>query len=324
MSKYSFTVPETYTPPNVRGNLDKLLRSGECAFEAKLDGARQLLGKTIDGRVFMTGRRTSSVTGNKLDKIGHAPHLKALAESLPPGTVLDGEAMITGGTSRDVTRVLGSAEDVAISKQEENPRLRLHYVTFDVITIEGRSLVDDTKATRNLLLNDLFKDLGFFNGVQNKTPVISKVKTYTVQNVEVALRQALSDGYEGLVVKPLDGNYTHLQSAKIKPMKTFDMIIMGYDDSDSDTFFGNGIAALQLGLKDSEGNWRVTCHCSGMTHDERRMFYENKEAYIGMVVEIKGQEMYRETGAVRHPVFVKLRNDVDANEQTFSKYGLEG
>ena len=315
MSKYKFTTPSKYTPPNVRGNLDKIIKTGKFTCEAKIDGNRQLLGKTLGGQVFMTGRRTSLKTGMKLDKIGHVPHLRELAELLPAGTVLDGEACVRGGSSRDVTKILGSLEAKAIEKQTQGPML--HYVAFDVITLGGESLVEAPKYERNSRLVNLMSRLSFLDHHD-----IGLVESYRMDTVDEALAAALRDGYEGLVVKDLNGAYNHLASAKIKPMQTFDMVILGYDDSISETFAGNGIAALQLGLWNEErGEYVVTCRCSGMTHEQRRSFYNNKLCNLHKVVEITGQEMF-ETGAVRHPVYIKMRYDVEAEEQTFKKYDL--
>lgn len=48
---------------------------------------------------------------------------------------------------------------------------------------------------------------------------------------------------------------------------------------------------------------------SGITDELREKISNNKEKYIGKVIEIKAQEVIKKTGKMRHPRFLRFRND---------------
>lgn len=313
-----------FDPCAARGTVEKIMRQ-PFSIEYKLDGVRGLLACTEQNGITLTGRRTSDITGQKLNKLSSVPHfipvIDAIRTMWPGDTIIDGELCYVGGNSNDAVKVMGSHAEKAREKQRGVGLI--DYVAFDIIMLNGEDLRGKSYTLRREMLEAVN---AFVHGKSitkhfNLVPQLMKIAT-TQEHVNEAFERAIEQNYEGLILKRLNGHYHHLEWAKVKASATFDFIITGYELSDSETFAGNGIAALKLGLYDDLGVLHFCTDCSGMTHELRREFYENPEKYRGRVVEIKAQQMFKDTGAVRHPRFVKFRDDLDAGTQTFAKYGI--
>lgn len=325
----------TFDPCPARGKIEKVTQVPFAA-EAKLDGVRAILARSnATGEITLTGRRNSDRTGQKLNKIDSVPHLLEFGEKLVrqgyKDFVLDGElCLITKDgqftTSNEVVSIMGSSTEKALAKQNETGLLT--YVAFDLLYLLGngdcRDYRNDPYCLRRGDLETLIGRygldkvlpvpvLGDYDGNSSLTPSEYVAETFA---------KATDVGLEGLILKTHRGPYHHLQWAKVKGEQTYDMVIIGTQDSEAETFAGNGIAAFQLALYDSAGRLMPVTMCSGMTHEIRRDAYENPSDYVGEVVEVKAQLMFKDTGALRHPRFIKLRTDLDPKEQTFAKYGV--
>ena len=51
------------------------------------------------------------------------------------------------------------------------------------------------------------------------------------------------------------------------------------------------------------------CECAGFDDDTRETFTKNRESMVGSVVEVKANELFRDTGKMRHPRFMRVRLD---------------
>lgn len=114
----------------------------------------------------------------------------------------------------------------------------------------------------------------------------------------------LGQGYEGAVIKNLDGVYKCGRSQDIQRLKftdTVDLIINGL-------FIGEGKHSNRLGY--------VTCDMdgveikvgSGFDDETREKIWKNKVDYINKCIEIKFQEK-TVAGSLRFPTFVRFRDD---------------
>ena len=56
------------------------------------------------------------------------------------------------------------------------------------------------------------------------------------------------------------------------------------------------------------------CECAGFDDDTREYFTRNKEKMIGSVVEVKANEIMRDSGRLRHPRYLRQRPDKNAEE----------
>lgn len=62
------------------------------------------------------------------------------------------------------------------------------------------------------------------------------------------------------------------------------------------------------------------CECAGFDDDTRDMFTKDKEKLIGSVVEVKANELFRDSGKMRHPRFLRVRYDKEAERCTWEDH----
>lgn len=63
--------------------------------------------------------------------------------------------------------------------------------------------------------------------------------------------------------------------------------------------------------------------CSGFDEDMREKLSDNTDSYIGKVIEVKCNEVFKDTGKLRHPRFLRFRDDKGAEECTYSNHITE-
>lgn len=54
------------------------------------------------------------------------------------------------------------------------------------------------------------------------------------------------------------------------------------------------------------------CECAGFDDDVREYFTRNRDKLVGSVVEVKANELFRDSGKMRHPRFMRMRADKEA------------
>src|SRR5438552_4145314 len=175
-------------------DLDEVLREhgGQTAIEYKLDGARiQIHRRGNAVRIF--SRRLSDVTDS-------LPEIVAIAKSLPAAEfLLEGEivAVDTDGKPlpfQDLMRRFRRVHGIEAAQQEVPLKLSL----FDLLHVEGRTLIDEPYQERWRLLEGLVPS-EFLTARR-----IVKRK----EEIEPFLQAALSAGHEGLMAKALDSTYS--------------------------------------------------------------------------------------------------------------------
>lgn len=57
--------------------------------------------------------------------------------------------------------------------------------------------------------------------------------------------------------------------------------------------------------------------CEGITEEDRAYMTKHKDDLLGSVIEVKGNEIFNDTGRIRHPRFVRYREDKRAEECTW-------
>jgi ATP-dependent DNA ligase len=62
--------------------------------------------------------------------------------------------------------------------------------------------------------------------------------------------------------------------------------------------------------------------CSGFDEGVREEFSANPKAFIGRVIEVKANEIFRDTGKLRHPRFLRIRHDKSATTCTWKDHIL--
>jgi len=272
---------------------------GDYALEPKLDGWRFLMHTTGRGVIAVAGRNAS-------DYSGRLPYIETeLAASLPPDTCVDGE--LVGTEWGDVQSVMGMGGPHIPTVKSGG----LRYVVFDVLRCDGQDTRSLPWRDRRAILESANLD-----GYISRTDVFEATPR--------ALQVALATGFEGVVCKQRDSVYVNGRSpswVKIKAEWTCEAMIVGWE-------VGTGSNAARLGalhvtLLDEndapkvgpDGKPVTTKVGGGFTDAQRQEFAGLKPPTFtpqgwgaGTVIEIKHNgEMA--SGKVRHPTFVRLRND---------------
>ncbi len=170
----------------------KELPPGEgWAAELKWDGMRIVADVCVSGDAPELVCRS----GNGRDVTNCFPDLQTLTEAVGTDVTLDGEVVVFDDDRPSFARM---QQRIHV----ENPNQVLvtsHpvvYIVFDLLMLDGNSLLDLPYETRRRLLDDLLPD-----GPNWRIP------PYAVDNGEQLLEFARSRGLEGIVVKRLDSRY---------------------------------------------------------------------------------------------------------------------
>lgn len=191
---------------------------GRTAFEYKFDGARiQIHKRGRKVRVF--SRRLTDVTESLPDIVDLAQREIRVEEVL-----LEGEVVAVGADGRplpfqDLMRRFRRVHRV--DEMVKKIPLRLHL--FDVLYLDGRSLIDTPYKERWNLLSQICRN----------ELLASRIVTGQVSEADRFLREAMEAGHEGLMAKALDSLYTPgvrgKRWFKIKPAEHLDLVIAAAD-----------------------------------------------------------------------------------------------
>ena len=185
---------------------------------------------------------------------------------------------------------------------------------------------------------DLGEETSFRERVSNyytfhSIPIVQCVEQHIIYNeseVTGMFEKALREGYEGLILKDMNGYYKYGRATvkqglmyKLKPFNTYDLVVtdvlerfentnestlneLGYKHKSRtvDGVIPTGIAACFV-VKYNDLDMKVSL--TGI-EEFRREIWENKESYIGRVIEVKGMEVGSKD-VLRHPTFVRFRDD---------------
>lgn len=164
-----------------------------------------------------------------------------------------------------------------------------------------------------------------------------------VHDFEQQFREFLKEGKEGLIIKDIEGIYEQKRSkafVKMKAHKTYDVVIMGYEEPtreytgkeldtwelyEGDTpvtkyYYNNWIGAIVFGVW-KDGKLVEVGRTSGMDEETRQLLSENREEYLGQVIEVEAQGIInKDTGSLQHPRFIQFRPDKSSEMCTFEAH----
>jgi ATP-dependent DNA ligase len=214
-------------------------------YEPKWDGFRAIVFRSDDD-LYIQSRDL-----RPLDR--YFPELHdALASRLPGGCVIDGEIVIATAKGLDFDLLqlrLHPAASRVTKLASETPA---SFVAFDLLAVNGRSLMMTPQAERRQALEQLLADA---NPPLYLTPMTRDrgIASEWLQRFEGA-------GLDGVIAKPADGTYQPGKRAmiKVKHSRTADCVVAGFrwHKSGRDT-----VGSLLLGLYDERG----TLHHVGVT-----------------------------------------------------------
>ena len=219
-------MPE-FVPPQLATLVDKPPAGDEWLHELKFDGYR-LLGHFENGQVRFWTRNQNDWTA-KFPAIGKA--LKALRLKT---VILDGEVVALDASGRASFQRLQQSINKGASAG-------LLYHVFDLIYIEGYSLVKTPLLERKRVLAELLEPLG--------DKGLLRYSDHIEGNGEQFLKEACKLGLEGIVSKRGDSVYEFTRSRnwlKVKCLRRQEFVIAGYTLSDK----GIPFSSLILGVYD--------------------------------------------------------------------------
>lgn len=222
------------------------------AFELKWDGVRAL-AYLDDGETTLCGRRGDDITFRY-------PELQPLAEAVGRQAILDGEIVAFDPEGRPsfgrLQRRMGLTNELVIRRRLSEAAVT--YVAFDLLWIDGRSLLSEPYERRRELLAELDLD-----GLAWQAP------GYRVGGGDALLEAVRERRLEGIVAKRLDSRYRpgrrSSEWAKVKCRRRQEMLIGGYMP-------GEGARAGRPGSL-LVGYWDATPEEAGRLGREQKLVY---------------------------------------------------
>src|SRR3989441_4128575 len=216
---------------------DEVPRDGDFLFEPKWDGFRAIVFRSADD-VYIQSRDL-----RPLDR--YFPELHAvLLEQLPSGVVVDGEIVMPTKHGLDFGGLQMRLHPAASRVEKLAKATPAAFVAFDLLAVDGKSLMDTPQRDRRVRLEKLFKNI---RRPLYLTPM-TRDRTLPVdwlQRVEGA-------GLDGVVAKPAAAAYQPGKRAmfKIKHARTADCVVAGFRSHKSGK---TSVGWLLLGLHDDAG-----------------------------------------------------------------------
>ena len=264
-----------------------IFAGGDWVVEPKLDGLRciAIIDKTG------TSAQLLSRAGNVLYNTEIVE--KELLSLGVADVVFDGEI---------IAKDWNLTQSIAHSKEEHPDRGVLTLQLFDCLPISQwqTDVPSEPYEKRYDYLKSILKD---------DCPHLAQVLGLPVSTLDGAtllFDGYLLAGYEGVVLKKKDSVYSFGRSKdwrKWKPVITVDIPITGFME-------GTGKNVGRLGAVYCDLAGKKVKVGSGFSDTERTDIWENKEAYLGRILEVKAQEVTKD-GSLRFPRFLRFRTDKD-------------
>lgn len=207
-------------PANKKDKLSEICVSGEYFAEEKKDGALYQFCRTDKGN-YLFGRTVSVKNGLLTNKIDNVPHINSALSCLPCGTVIVGEIYISGGTSKNVTSIMGCLPAEAIKRQDKQGKIK--YYLHDMIFYNGEDMQSWGAEARYQKLVEAWNKFHL-----EQFDFLRLAESFDT-GIEERLSQILAAGGEGIVLKKKDAPYSEGKrpawaTIKCKQMDTIDLV----------------------------------------------------------------------------------------------------
>jgi len=296
---------------------DAPFNRGAWMWEPKLDGYRVLAFIDSHG-VKLRSRRGLELAG-AFPKV-----VSELGAQLVDGMILDGEIVAFDAAGKPSFNALQNRvqlkteREIAVADQK-TPAL---YFCFDLLYFAGIDLRQATYRDRRRYLAQCLLP----------SPLVQLV--HAAEDGIALHAAALASGFEGVIGKRADSRYEAGQRSgawlKVKPVQSADFVVGGYTSGKGSRA---SLGALLLGYWDKQKKLHYASHV-GSGFDDRSLKQVQKKleplqrktspfvqkpvlngavtwVEPAIVAEVKFQS-WTEDGALRAPVFLRLRDDIDA------------
>lgn len=284
---------------------------GDWAAEIKWDGIRVMVD-VADGELTLWSSNGRVLTSS-------FPDLSSLAKAVPLNATLDGEVVAFDGDRPSFGKLQRRihVEQPSAALLAEIP---VALVLFDLLRLDGQSLLELGYGDRRRLLDDLLES--------GERWMISP---YTVDGGHELLAVAEQRDLEGIVLKRVDSRYhpgaRSKSWLKVKVRRRQEFVVGGWLEGQGG--LAGRLGSLIVGVWDESDFVMAGRVGSGLTDDERRrldaMLTERSEPLFGevppldktphwveptAVVEVEFSE-WPADGMLRHPVYCGIRIDRD-------------
>jgi DNA ligase-1 len=274
--------------------------SGKKLIEVKLDGVRVITIVYPSGHVDQYSRNGKELVNFEHIKTQFAKHAKLLPEPM----VFDGEVM--SSSFQDLMRQVHRKSDVEAGDAVLN--------LFDMLTLKdfqaGSSPVTQRERSNALKI--------WYDPIRDHMPNVSVLGQELVDldtpegqaRFDEINADAISGGYEGIMIKDIDAPYECKRSVawlKQKPYIEVSLTVVGVEE-------GTGKNEGRLGALICEGvddNRDIRVHVgSGLTDDNRIAIWSDVDSVVGNVVEVRADAITQNqdgTYSLRFPRFKGFR-----------------
>ena len=243
---------------------------GECFVEYKYDGVRVIA-------IVQNGSATLHSRNGKI--LSNFPHIEE-ALSIPKfeGLVFDGEVM-----SDDFQTLMKQVHRKEGAKTEDS-----YLAVFDVLTLEefnagGTDMTADDRRNRSVIASSDFN--------YRIQLVDAKLINFDTEEGKLQFdamnKEALDNGYEGLMIKPIHEGYKCKRShawLKVKPFIEVTLEVVALEEG---TGKNEGLLGALVVEGEDDGKYFKLNVGSGLTDENREQIWANQDSVIGQLVEIR-------------------------------------
>ena len=277
---------------------------GEKMLEVKLDGVRTLAIVHPDGKVDMLSRN-----GKEFTNFGHIQEeISAVVKQDPPPypLVLDGEVM--SENFQDLMKQVHR-------KGSANAKDAVLHL-FDFIPLEDfkKGKWDKTQTMRTAMLKAWYqKHETNLNAVRVLDHEIVDLDTPEGQTTYTEVnKRAVEGGYEGIMIKDLNAPYECKRSHAWLKLKPFIEVSLEIKATEEGTGRNVGKLGALICEGTDDGKKIKTNVGSGLSDDNRDIFWKSKDKLIGQIVEVRADAITKNQDSedeysLRFPRFMRFR-----------------
>lgn len=260
--------------------------------EPKLDGLRLVAIKN-DGIVTLYTRNGTEL--NTLPTLS-----KWLKNANIDNVVFDGEIM--GDDWNE-------SASIVMSRKRHKDDSNMTYHVFDYMSLSEwtKQSCPHTQQQRRINLRTVLDAIH-----DGPIKMTEEAECNSAEELYALYEAYLEQGYEGVMVKRIEGMYAFKRNAdwrKLKPVATYEGVVV-------DTYDGNKGSKREGkfgGFNVVFPNGIVTNVGSGFSDLEKATVNEDRDSWIGKIVEVEGQPPMTKDGKVRFPRKVRYREESDVD-----------
>jgi len=214
--------------------------------------------------------------------------------------VYDGE-LIAGSFAEVVTILSAKPGSVDVKP--------LRFAVWDYLTLEE---ADSESCSRLCAERTGQLRLSLKGVTSNRVVVVSGIEVWDEASIQSAFEHYVREGFEGIVIKSLDGPYSFGAGndwQRLKPAQTTDLEVVEVVEGKGRfaNLAGTIVVAGEILIGQARRHFRGRVS-SGLTLDDREFYWASRNRLAGLVAEVRIQA--GPEGARFAPVFVRRRDDL--------------